>query len=198
MESFWDRRFAEEGFAYGVEPNRFLRHHLDEVEPGELLLPAEGEGRNAVWAASRGWKARAFDTSAVGRDKALSLARAQGVDICFELRSIADPLDDLRGRFDALGLIFVHVPSAFRGDVHRACAQCLRPGGILILEAFAKEQLGRGTGGPRDVDLLYSLEDLRGDFEHLDVMSLETCDVELHEGRYHRGVARVVRLVARA
>ena len=87
--TFWDERFAEEGFAYGEEPNRYLREQLDRLTPGSLLLPAEGEGRNAVWAATRGWRVHAFDTSTVGRDKALATARRQGVEITYELRSVA-------------------------------------------------------------------------------------------------------------
>jgi len=194
--SFWDRRFAEEGFAYGERPNRYLGEELDRLEPGSLLLPAEGEGRNAVWAAERGWTVHAFDTSVVGRDKALALASRRGVDITYDIRSVTDGLADLEGRFDAVGLVFMHLPGVVRRAAHRAVARCLRPGGTLILEAFSKEQLERGTGGPREAELLYAVDELRGDFETLRIHSLDRCDVELDEGRYHLGVASVIRLLA--
>jgi SAM-dependent methyltransferase len=194
--SFWDRRFAEAGFAYGEEPNRFLAEELDRLDPGALLLPAEGEGRNAVWAAARGWTVHAFDTSIVGRDKALAMARRRGVEITYEIRSVADDLTDLEGRFDAVGLVFMHLPGDARRAAHRAVARCLRPGGSLILEAFAKEQLERGTGGPRESELLYDLDELRRDFETVRLQSLERREVELAEGRYHLGVASVIRLRA--
>lgn len=197
-KNFWDQRFEEEGFAYGEKPNRYLREQLDRLEPGSLLLPAEGEGRNAVWAAARGWTVHAFDTSTVGRDKALAMARRRGVEITYELRSVADELIDCEGRFDAVGLVFLHLLPEGRRDAHRAAARCLRPGGTLILEAFAKEQLERGTGGPRDLDLLYAIADLREDFAPLEIHSLERCEVELDEGRYHLGVASVIRLSASA
>lgn len=93
--TFWNKRYAEEGLAYGDAPNEFLRRELDQFDPGSLLLPAEGEGRNAVWAAVNGWKVYAYDTSTVGRDKALGMARRRGVEIEYELRSVIDDADDL-------------------------------------------------------------------------------------------------------
>lgn len=198
MSSFWDQRFAEEGFAYGEEPNRFLRDQLNRLVPGTLLLPAEGEGRNAVWAAAQGWDVYAFDTSTVGRDKALAMARRRGVELDYGLRSITDESVDLERRFDVVALIFVHLPPDVRRMAHRAAVRWLRPGGSLILEAFAKEQLERGTGGPRDLELLFEIADLREDFAGLEIEMLERSEVELDEGRYHRGVASVIRFRASA
>ena len=196
--TFWDQRFAAEGFAYGEEPNRYLREQLDRVPPGSLLLPAEGEGRNAVWAATRSWDVLAFDTSTVGRDKALATARRKGLEIAYELRSVAEPMHDLDAQFDAVGLVFMHLPVEVRRMAHQRVARCLRPGGTLILEAFSTEQLKRGTGGPRDLGLLYTTTHLEEDFAALEIHTLENCDVELDEGRYHLGVASVVRMLATA
>lgn len=195
-KNFWDQRFAEQGFAYGEKPNVFLSRRLGDLKPGDLLLPAEGEGRNAVWAATRGWRVHAFDTSTVGRDKALATARNRAVEITYELRSVLDDLGDLEGCFDAVGLIYMHLPPETRPVAHQSVISCLRPGGRLILEAFSKEQIDRGTGGPRDSELLYDPVELDGDFEGLEILSLERCDVELSEGNYHRGEASVVRLLA--
>jgi hypothetical protein len=196
--SFWDQRFAETGFAYGEEPNRFFRDQLVRIPPGSLVLPAEGEGRNAVWAATQGWLVHAFDTSTVGRDKALDMARRLGVEINYELRSVVDDLTHMQGRFDVAGLVFMHLPPEGRRIAHRAVASSVRPGGTLILEAFSKEQIAMGTGGPRDPDLLYDVADIREDFALLDIRTLERREVELEEGRYHRGVASVIRMVATA
>lgn len=196
--TFWDLRFAEEGFAYGEEPNRYLREQLDGLPAGSLLLPAEGEGRNAVWAATRGWDVLAFDTSTVGRDKALATARRKGVEIAYQLRSVAEPMHDLESRFDAVGLVFMHLPAEIRTIAHQGVARCLRPGGTLILEAFSKEQLERGTGGPRDLGLLYEATELEKDFVGLEILSIEEREVELDEGSYHSGVASVVRVIATA
>jgi len=195
---FWDERFAENGFAYGEEPNGFLREQLERLVPGSLLLPAEGEGRNAVWAATRGWRVHAFDTSTVGRDKAVATARRKGVEIIYELRSAAEPMLDFEARFDAVGLVFMHLPAEVRRTAHQALARSLRPGGTLILEAFSTQQLGRGTGGPRDLGLLYTTADLEEDFAGLGIHTLEERDVELNEGRYHQGLASVIRVLATA
>ncbi len=196
--TFWDERFAEKGFAYGEEPNRYLREQLGRLTPGILLLPAEGEGRNAVWAATHGWKVHAFDTSTVGRDKALATARRKGVEIAYDLRSVTEPMVDLEARFDAVGLVFMHLPAEVRRAAHQSVARCLLPGGTLVLEAFSTEQLERGTGGPRDLGLLYEISDLEADFAGLEIHTLEKRDVELNEGRYHLGVASVVRMLATA
>jgi SAM-dependent methyltransferase len=196
MESFWDQRFSEEGFAYGEQPNAFFRDQLSLLEPGSVLLPGEGEGRNAVWAATRGWSVHALDTSTVARDKALAMAASRGVEISYELRSVTDALDAHQRAFDAVGLVFLHVPSEIRRSMHRAAVNCLRPGGTVILEGFSTEQIHRTTGGPRDVDLLFTVDDLRRDFDQLRLLHLDRSEVELDEGRYHQGVASVVRLVA--
>jgi SAM-dependent methyltransferase len=198
VESFWDQRFSEEGLAYGREPNAFLKQQLGRLTPGSLLLPAEGEGRNAVWAAVEGWRVHAFDTSTVGRDKALEMAERRGVEIAYEVRSAAADLRDFEGRFDAVGLVFMHLPPDVRRVAHRAAARSLRPGGTLILEAFSKAQLELGTGGPRHLDLLYETDDLESDFSGLSISSLARVEVELDEGRYHRGLSSVIRLVAEA
>lgn len=161
-------------------------------------MPAEGEGRNAAWSAVNGWKVHAYDTSTVGRDKALEMARRRGVEITYELRSVLDEADELEGRFDAAGLVFLHLPAQQRRAAHRAVARCLRPGGVLILEAFSSRQLEQGTGGPRDPELLYEVGDLQSDFSMMKTLELDEYTVELHEGRYHSGTASVIRLIASA
>jgi SAM-dependent methyltransferase len=195
--SFWDARFAEPGFAYGTEPNAFLAGRLDGLPPGRLLLPGEGEGRNAVWAAGRGWRVEAFDASTIARDKALLLAAERGVSLEYRVGDLAELASAAPGSFDAVGLVFVHLPPPARTRVHRSLVAHLRPGGVLILEGFSKHQLERGTGGPRSLELLYDAAELAEDFRDLELEELSTCDAELDEGRHHRGVASVVRLVAR-
>ncbi|HQZ76269.1 MAG TPA: hypothetical protein PLO70_17250, partial [Chitinophagaceae bacterium] len=90
MQQFWDQRYAENETVYGNEPNKFFRLFIDQHKPGTLLLPAEGEGRNAVYAASRGWQVDAFDFSQVAKEKALDFARGERVVINYELKNIAD------------------------------------------------------------------------------------------------------------
>jgi SAM-dependent methyltransferase len=195
--SFWDQRFALEGFAYGTEPNRFLVEQLGRLEPGRLLLPGEGEGRNAVWAASYGWQVTAVDASTVGRSKALALAAEHGVELDYRLQDLCENLEDDLRSFDVIALVFVHLPDARRRGFHAELGRRLRPGGTLVLEGFAKDQLGRTSGGPKDLDLLFAPDDLRTDFAGLDITELGQHEVELAEGRYHNGQAAVIRVVAR-
>jgi SAM-dependent methyltransferase len=195
MKDFWDERYAQAEYAYGTEPNAFFAATLAGLPPGRLLLPAEGEGRNAVHAAALGWSVDAFDFSRSGQHKALRLATDRGVSIRYELATYESfPIEERA--YDMVALVFAHIHEAHRRSVHQRLAAGLRPGGILVLEAFTKEQLARGTGGPRSLELLYDPDELRTDFAGLAIQSVETLDTELEEGPYHRGVASVVRLVA--
>lgn len=196
MENLWDQRYASESYIYGTEPNEWFVEKLRILKAGKLLLPAEGEGRNAVWAAQQGWDVTAFDQSFEGKSKALKLASLKEVQIEYLLK-------DLRcfraeeNSFDAIGLIYVHMPPEYRTKVHTALVKMLKPGGCLILEAFSKAQLPNNSGGPKDIDMLYSSKELRGDFNDLKI--LEFLDVRLHleEGQLHKGIADVLRMFAR-
>ncbi len=194
---FWDHRFTEDRFAYGEQPNRFLADVLAQLAPGRLLLPAEGEGRNAAHAAGAGWTVRAFDFSAEGKKRALGLAAARGVSFEYEHASwrqaVVEP-----GWAEVVGLVFAHMPPGERRSFHRAMAAGLAPGGLLALEGFEVGQLGRSSGGPKDEKMLFSPAALADDFSALVVERLEVVEVVLDEGSYHQGPARVVRLLARA
>jgi len=192
MKQFWDQRYAENETVYGNEPNQFFRHFIDHHKPGKLLLPAEGEGRNAVYAAGKGWEVDAFDFSAVAREKALEFARAAKVSINYELKNIAD----FRAiqKYDTVALIYVHMPEALRKKFHQEVYNSIKPGGFLVLEAFAKEQEQFESGGPRDVSQLYDAPSLCSDFPFLHLISCEQKEIFLEEGDYHKGKAAVLRL----
>lgn len=196
MKDFWNQRYAEPDYAYGRDPNAFFAETLAGLTPGRLLLPAEGEGRNAVHAAAQGWDVHAFDYSASGRDKALRLAAERGLTIRYDLATFEDAAWS-PGSYDALALIFAHVHQSARRALHRRLVTALRPGGTLIIDAFTKEQLARDTGGPRSLEHLYDPDELRADFVDLDIVHFEVAEAELREGPYHHGLASVVRLVAR-
>jgi SAM-dependent methyltransferase len=197
MPEMWEQRYAEPEYAYGEDPNAFFKATLDEIpKAGRILLPAEGEGRNAVYAARQGWTVRAFDFSAAGRDKALRLAARHGVRLDHEVADFRTArIED--GVYDVVALIFAHIHEAERRAIHRRLESALAPGGLLILEAYGKDQLGRGTGGPRAKELLYTVADLREDFSGLDIVRLEQVEAEIREGRYHHGLASIIRLLAR-
>jgi len=193
MQQFWDQRYAENETVYGNEPNKFFRLFIDQHKPGTLLLPAEGEGRNAVYAASRGWQVDAFDFSQVAKEKTLDFARGERVVINYELKNIAD--FKAGKQYDAVGLIFVHLPEVLRKKFHQEVYNSIKPGGFMVLEAFAKEQAQLESGGPRDATLLYDAPSLCNDFPFLHMISCEQKEIFLEEGDYHKGKASVLRMI---
>lgn len=196
MKTFWDQRYSEERFAYGVHPNLFFKEQIDARPPGKLLLPCEGEGRNAVYAASIGWDVHAFDQSTAGRDKCDALAAQHGVGVRYDIAD-ATEIDLPQGEFDAIALIFAHFPIEIRESVHRKCIGALKPGGMLWLEAFNPKQIGNDSGGPKNPGMLYSHEMLLRDFNGIDILSEQETETVLDEGPYHQGKANVIQLIGR-
>ncbi len=190
----WDERYRSEAYVYGRNPNLFFSAQLEKSTPGRLLLPGEGEGRNAVYAASRGWSVDAFDQSDYGKRKALALASEQGVGINYTVCELED-FPFRQKHYDAVGLIFFHVDPALRAYLHRTAYESLKPGGSLILEAFHKEQLNRHSGGPQSPELLYDEQMLANDFESMDILLLQKTEIVLNEGIFHQGIASVIRFL---
>lgn len=192
---FWDNRFAEKGFAYGTEPNAFLVTQKHLLKPGmQALAVADGEGRNGVWLAQQGLEVLSVDQSAVGLAKARELAAQRGVSIRTEQADLTTwkwP----EGEFDIVVAIYAHFSPAHRTAMHARMYAALKPGGVLILEAFTPKQLEYKTGGPQDPAMLYTAEMLRSDFAGEEILLLEESLPALSEGPYHRGTAAVVRLV---
>lgn len=195
MKEFWNQRYAEAAFAYGIEPNVFFAEQLSRLKPGKLLLPAEGEGRNALFAAKTGWQVDAFDYSESAQTKALILAQQHGVEFNYILSDFAT-LDAAPNTYDLIALIYAHLPAEFRTTWHRKLLALLKPGGKLIIEAFHKSQLGKASGGPQSVEMLYNEEELRHDFAECTDIQIEQAEIELTEGQYHVGHAAVIRLLA--
>ena len=193
----WDSRFRAEDYVYGTEPNDFLRAAIERAPrpPARALSLGEGEGRNATFLAERGYAVTAVDASAVGLAKAARLAAARGVALTTVHADLATFTIE-PASWDVITAIFCHLPPPLRRRVHRAAAAGLRPGGVLVLEAYRPEQLAFRTGGPPVAELLYSADALREDFAGLD---LEVAEVErdVVEGRLHTGRAAVVQVLAR-
>jgi SAM-dependent methyltransferase len=201
MKQKWDERYGEQGFAYGKEPNLFFKEWLPEFEPGSILMPADGEGRNGVFAAKIGWNVTSCDLSTEGQSKALQLAKEHGA----ELKYIVGDLEQLsfeRESFDAIGLIYAHFSAEKKSICHKILNDHLKPGGVIIFEAFSKRhlefnQLDPKVGGPKEIDMLYSIAEIREDFENYEVLLLEETEIFLNEGDYHIGKGAVIRFVAR-
>lgn len=196
-QKFWDERYRQAEYVYGERPNAFFAQELARLPlpPGKALFPAEGEGRNAVHAASKGWEVTAFDLSQGGKEKALQLAERVGVSIRYEVCSL-EGFDFAEASYDLIVGCYTHFEPAMRQLLHQQMIYSLKPGGIVIYEAFDKAQLGNTSGGPKSLDMLYSQEMLKTDFAALDISSILQCTVLLEEGSYHEGEAEVVRMMA--
>ncbi|PJJ58619.1 class I SAM-dependent methyltransferase [Hymenobacter chitinivorans] len=197
----WDERYSTEAFAYGELPNHYLQEQLAKLPVGKILFPAEGEGRNAVYAATLGWQVSAFDISSAGQQKARQLAAAKGVSLDYRVGELS-ALDFAPAQFDVIALIYAHFPASIKSTYHRQLSTYLRPGGTLIFEAFSKKHLeylarNEKVGGPKDVESLFSLEEIRADFADYDFIELAETEIELAEGLYHNGQGSVIRCVAR-
>ncbi|MFC5976687.1 class I SAM-dependent methyltransferase [Flavobacterium salmonis] len=197
----WDDRYSKEEFAYGEEPNNYLKEQLEKLNPGTILFPAEGEGRNAVFAARIGWKADAFDISAEGKNKAIKLAEANNVTIGYQVGEL-ESLDYQTEQFDAIALIYAHFPAEIKSAIHKTLQQYLRKGGIIIFEAFSKKHLeylakDHKVGGPKDIESLFSIEEIQSDFSDYEIIELEEKEIELSEGLFHNGKGSVIRFVGR-
>lgn len=200
-KEFWDERYRQEEYAYGVLPNDFLKAQLDVLTPGTILFPAEGEGRNAVYAAARGWTVFAFDQSTEGQRKAHRLAEANKVSITYDVVPV-DELYYAPNQFDAVALIYAHFAANVKSQYNKKMATFLRPGGILIFEAYSKRHLANiladpRVGGPKDIDMLFSLEEIQADFADFETLLLTEETMEQREGLYHQGLGTVVRFVGR-
>ena len=194
MKQFWNERYAASNFAYGKDSNQFLKENLHFLPNGKVLFAAEGEGRNAIFAAKNGFEVSAFDYSESGQQKALVLAQEHCISINYIVSDVLE-LPYEKESFDALVLIFAHFPAEIRKQAHFKLLELLKPGGKILFEAFSKEQLNYTSGGPKDVDMLFSEEEVRNEFPGISFDSLSTEKIVLDEGLFHQGEGVVVRFI---
>ena len=192
MKEFWNERYAETQYVYGEKPNDYLKEQLLKLPAGKILFPCEGEGRNAVFAAANHWDTFACDFSESGREKAMALAHKNEVIITYDICDILE-YQTSNNSFDAIALVFAHFPENIRRKVHHKLLDMLKPGGVIILEGFNKKQLGKSSGGPKLLEMLFDEKMLCGDFEKCEIEALEEKNVLLSEGHYHRGEAEIIR-----
>lgn len=192
---FWNERYGADEYAYGREPNDFLRAEAHRIPKGRVLCLAEGEGRNAVYLAGLGHDVTAVDFSAEGLRKAERLAREQRVSLTTIEADLATFVPELDA-FTGIVAIFAHLPAPVRKHVHGWVPRALRPGGVFVLEAYTPEQLAFGTGGPRDPAMLMTLAGLEEELAPLAFDLGREVKREVHEGSCHGGPSATVQVVA--
>lgn len=195
IQTPWDERYASEEYLYGTEPNDFLASMSARLPVGDTLCVAEGEGRNAVWLAEQGHRVTAVDASAVGLAKAQKLAQQRGVTISTEVADLGIyPLAS--ESFDLVVSIYAHAPREARISLHKNIVTALRPGGLLLLEAYTPKQLGYNTGGPPDIEKLMTLSGLREELDGLEFVHGLEFERDVFEGALHTGKGAVVQVLA--
>ena len=193
MKDFWNDRYANRAYSYGTEPKAFFKSQIDQRPAGRILLPAEGEGRNAVYAAKLGWEVVAFDQSEAGEKKAMQLAEATQTSISYRIEDAMDFNE--ANAFDLIFYGFFHVPPTVLQPVYDHLNTFVKPNGLILLEGFSTKNMGRGSGGPQNEAMLFTtsrVKSLLHDFKTLEVWEEE---IILNEGPFHQGNACVIRAI---
>jgi SAM-dependent methyltransferase len=194
----WQARFSQPGYAFGMEPNYFLKSCARLLpRSGRALAIADGEGRNGIWLAEQGLEVLSIDFSSLAQAKARALAAERGVKVNFELADV-HTWQYPEAAFDVVVEIFTQFSSPRERRLKWAGMQrALKPGGLLIIQGYTPKQLEYGTGGPKNVQNLYTramLQEAFSDFRDLLIVEEER---EMQEGASHRGISAVISLTAR-
>jgi SAM-dependent methyltransferase len=193
----WDQRYSEPGYAYGTDPNDFLKASL-EILPknGSVLCLAEGEGRNSVFLARNGFNVTAVDSSPVAMQKTQDLAQKHGVYVNSTVADLAE-FDMGVKQYDAIISIFCHLPPPLRKTIHNQIQKSLKYDGIFLLEGYTPKQLQYGTGGPPIKELLMNLHEIQGELSGLDIIHGIELEREIQEGKLHNGIGSVVQYIGK-
>ncbi len=192
----WQSRFSAPEYIFGMEPNVFLAGQKELLpKRGRALAVADGEGRNGVWLAERGLDVLSIDFSPAAQGKARALAQMRGVEIAMELVDVAR-YDWPEAAFDVVIDMFTQFSDpAERAAKFAGIRKALKPGGLLLQQGYRPEQLAYGTGGPKQVENMYTRSLLEHEFASFKSIRIEEYDVEMHEGSAHGGMAAVIDLV---
>lgn len=195
MKELWNQRYKEVDYAYGKEPNAFFKNELDKLEKGKILLPGDGDGRNGIYAAKLGWEVTSIDYSEEAIKKSHSFSNKENVKIEYQNIDLSKEMFG-ENEYDTIAVIFVHLDEESRKIFHKNIIKALKPGGKLILQAYSEDQIKYNSGGPKDISMLYSLEEIVTDFQEMDFIVLAKEKVVLNEGSLHKGEASIINFAA--
>jgi SAM-dependent methyltransferase len=194
----WDQRFAKSDYWFGTEPNAFLKSQAHLLKPGlKALTLADGEGRNGVWLAEQGLEVHSVDISPKGIAKAHALAAHRGVKLATVQADLATWIWPTNAYDVIVGIFFQIWFPPERARIFSGIKQALRPGGLLLMQNYRTDQLKYRTGGPSEIERLYTralLEESFGDFSSVDIKEY---DSTISEGTGHVGMSALIDLVAR-
>lgn len=197
----WDNLFKNPDYAFGTTPNVYFKLILEKYNPtGKILLAGEGEGRNAVFAATKGLSVFAFDISKEGKKKAMRLAKDKKVSLIYDIGDFIK-MQYIENSFDVAALIYTHFHPNIRSIYHQKIISLVKQNGLIILEGFSVKNpslIDQNKMVDRDVcDKFYTLDKIKKDFSNFEILELEEIKTELKEGIHHNGKATVIRFVGK-
>ncbi len=199
----WSNRYRDIGdqYLFGTEPSHFLKNRADLFKQGEsAILLADGEGRNSVWLAEKGLDVTAIEISPVALEKAKKLAAARNVDINFiQSDMLFHDWNEAAfiGKFDwVIGIFIQFVGREGMAQQFQVMKQLTRPGGRVLLHGYTPQQLEYKTGGPSDINNLYTGELLIEAFSDWRIQELIEYDADICEGVGHNGRSALIGIVA--
>ena len=172
MKDKWNKRYSSEEYFFGKEPNDFLKEQIEKIKPGNALFLGEGEGRNSVYAATLGWDVDAIDVSDVGKEKAITLAEENDTSINYIIDDVFTR-DYCNKKYDAVVLIYFHIPKDRRDSFYPQILDSLKEGGALIQLVYDEEHLKHNSNGPSDINMLYTLEEIAELFIDLEFVKFQ-------------------------
>lgn len=198
MQNMWDERFSTPEYLYGKEPNQFLQDSFNKhkslfIEP--ILMLGDGEGRNGVFLASHNLEVYSLDFSKVALEKAKKLAEEKNTKLQLIFEDVTK-FEFVPNYWGSIILIYLHLLEEERTKLYDKISKSLKPGGIFLLEVFSKEQINYQSGGPKNLDLLYSLEELKTNFKDFEIIVANKLIINLNEGYLHKGEGSVIRFLA--
>lgn len=195
-KEFWNDRYATTEYVYGLTANQYFAKLIDSLPKGRLLLPGEGEGRNAVYAASQDWQVDAFDLSEEGQTKALQLAAEKKVKINYFIADYANP--KLEGHsYNAVALIYAHIPRQIRAESFCQLTKAVQPKGYFIMEVYSVNNLkSKYSFGPKNKQMLYKVDELKELLADFEMLTIQEEEIEQTDGnRFGKGI--VIRVLAK-
>lgn len=194
----WNKRFSIEDYLFGADPAQALvklEHYL--IPQGDTLVIADGEGRNSVYLASRGFRVTASDSSTVANIKAKALAASQNVEVNYQVEDFFD-IDWSAKQYDNIvGIFFQFIPPDKIKQVLMALRTAIKKGGTLLIHGYTPQQIELATGGPKDVSLMYNKELFEDVFESVEILVNKEYQMQLSEGSGHKGQSALIDFVAK-
>lgn len=191
----WNDRFLSEQFVYGTEPNIFLAEMQKKLSiAGNALAIAEGEGRNAVFLAEQGMNVTAWDYAESGLKKTKILAQQRSVTVNTELVDLNEAIWE-KERWDEIICIFGHFPTDLRNKTLQGVKESVKGGGYFVTEVYSIHQLPYKSGGPQNLDFLYTPEEFLQTFSDWHIVHFFMGEVVRNEGELHNGLSHVIQFV---